>query len=34
VEKKAEELTDASRNAVTEAVKRLQKLRASLGDRG
>jgi predicted nucleic acid-binding Zn-ribbon protein len=34
VEKKAEELTDASRNAVAEAVKRLQKLRASLSDHG
>ena len=30
VEKKAEDLTEASRVAVTEAVKRLQKLRSSL----
>ena len=33
VEKKAEDLTEASRVAVTEAVKRLQKLRSSLTGR-
>ncbi len=32
VEKKAEELSDASRAAITDAVKKLQKLRASLTD--
>ena len=33
VDKKAGELTDASRTALSEAVKRLQKLRASLTGR-
>jgi len=34
VEKKAEDLTEASRVAVSEAVKRLQKVRSSLTGRG